>query len=362
MNPKKKIAAGLLIVAALGLSFCRKEKPGTPASTDSAHVPVLPDRVEPFPNQTNYDLAILGRVLFYDKELSVNKNVACGSCHKQENAFTDNLQFSPGTREQLTERNTPSIFARNGKVFWDGRANSLRDMALMPVRNDIEMGHRDLSVLITRVTSLDYYKPLLARAFPGATRLDTNMLKRALEEFMRSFRFTNNKYFRSLRGEVALNDTEERGRQLFFGNALCSNCHVVSETGANGQVYYGPTDEFHNIGLDIDNPDRGLGAVTGNSTDDGRFLMPVLLNVELTAPYMHDGRFKTLDEVVEHYNSEVKPNPNLAGELMNWDRQPKRLNLTDADKVAIVAFLKTLTDHSILTDARFSNPFVPRTN
>jgi cytochrome c peroxidase len=127
-------------------------------------------------------------------------------------------------------------------------------------------------------------------------------------------------------------------------------------------VYYGPTDEFHNIGLDIDNPDRGLGGVSGNSADDGKFLMPVLLNVELTAPYMHDGRFNTLEEVVEHYNSEIQPNPNLAGELRHWDGNPKKLNLSDGDKQALVAFHKSLTDPAILTDTRFSNPFRPRSN
>src|SRR5690606_15403140 len=115
---------------------------------------------------------------------------------------------------------------------------------------------------------------------------------------------------------------------LFFGTALCANCHHVLDNGFGGNGY-GMTDESHNIGLDIEDKDLGVGGVTKNGIERGAFMMPVLLNIELTAPYMHDGRFKTLDEVVEHYNSEIKPNPNLSHKLRGPNGQPVRLNLND---------------------------------
>ena len=360
MHSTKNYFVGLLLVAIAAFTSCRKEKPAAEESgKDSAEVPVLPERVEPYPNNTNFFMVTLGRVLFYDKELSVNKNVACGSCHKQENAFSDNLKFSPGTNNELTERNTPSIFAKAGRMFWDGRAVSVNDLALRPVTNPVEMGHRDMNALVNRISSLDYYKALFAKAFPSRTSIDTVMIQQALAEFMRSFRFNDNKFQRSQLGQEKLTDSEERGRQLFFSEAKCSQCHHIQDNGFNG---YGGTDESHNIGLDHGNPDPGVGAISRISSQEGSFMMPVLLNVELTAPYMHDGRFQTLEEVVEHYNSKIQANPNLDPKLRNWDGTPLRLNLSESDKTALVDFLKTLTDRSILTDKRYSNPFVARRN
>lgn len=357
MSPKKMILLAALIVMGAAFSFCRKEKPEV-ISTDTAEVPWIPERTDPFPGTANQHLATLGRVLFYDQELSQNKNISCGSCHRQENAFTDNLRFSEGTNGGLTERNTPSIFAKFGRMFWDGRANSLEDLTLRPIRNKVEMNHPNINGLVTRIAQIDYYKALLEKRFPEDTRIDSNLIKAALAEFIRTFRFTNNRFHRSERGELALSPSEQRGRNLFFGTAKCGECHHIRDDfGNNG---YGVTDESHNIGLDRTNPDAGVGAVTGKSSEHGSFMMPVLLNCELTAPYMHDGRFNTLEEVVEHYDSEIQENPNLDAKLKYWTGEPVKLNLTDEDKKALVDFLKALTDPSILTDPRYSNPFKPR--
>ena len=143
MNTRRFLFAGTLVFVVLAFVFCRKE-PINHTMSDSAEVPRLPEYLEDFPLSDNDYLAALGKVLFYDKELSVNRIVSCGSCHKQENAFTDNLRFSPGTNNELTHRNTPSIFSRNGRLFWDGRSFSLPDLVLRPVRDDIEMGSRNM--------------------------------------------------------------------------------------------------------------------------------------------------------------------------------------------------------------------------
>src|SRR5690606_25447443 len=172
------------------------------------------------------------------------------------------------------------------------------------------------------------------KAFNGSPEIDSNKVKLALAEFMKNFNFSDNKLKHSANGQTPLTASEQMGRDLFFGNARCSSCHhVVAVNGpdslGNG---YGNTSIAFNIGLDEHNPDPGFGAVTHNSFDEGKFVLPVLLNVELTAPYMHDGRFATLEEVVEHYNSGVMNNPNLAFELRDNQGQPQRLNLSSTQK------------------------------
>lgn len=366
MKTQRIFSVALLVASALLLSFCKREKTVYTVS-DSAMVPKLPDQVYDYPVSNNDYLATLGRVLFYDKEMSQNHNISCGSCHKQENAFTDGQQFSKGTNDEIGTRNAPSIFPKNGRLFWDGRATSIMDLVLRPVRNKQEMNVSDVSSLMDRISTLDYYTYMFKHAFPGATVVDSNMIKSALTEFLRNFTFSNTKFARSQRNEVKLNDSEQIGKDLFFGKAKCANCHHVDGNtnfnggGGNG---YGSTNESHNIGLDMVPNDLGVGGVTKNDFEMGAFMMPVLLNVEFTAPYMHDGRFKTLEEVVEHYNSKIENTPNLDFQLREFSgvngSVPIKMNLTDGEKAGLVAFLKTLTDPTIMTDAKYSDPFVPR--
>jgi cytochrome c peroxidase len=151
---------------------------------------------------------------------------------------------------------------------------------------------------------------------------------------------------------------EQKGKDLFFSSQVgCSNCHRLSPS--SGNIYYDSFTQSHNIGLDLDNPDPGVGAITKNSKEEGAFITPVLMNVEFSAPYMHDGRFKTLEEVVEHYNSKVQANPNL-DPFLKYGNEPKKLNLTDENKANLIAFLKTLSDPAVISDKRFSDPFVAR--
>jgi len=365
MKKQKLTFIGIILLASFFFTSCKREATVYTVS-DSKMVPELPDQVYDYPVSSNDYLATLGRVLFYDKELSENHNISCGSCHKQENSFTDNLQFSKGTNAEHTDRNTPSIFPKNGRLFWDGRASNLMDLVFRPIRNKVEMNVTDLNGLMDRISTLDYYAYMFKHAFPGMTRVDSNMIKSAMSEFLRNFTFSNTKFARSQRGEVALTNQENDGKTIFFGEGRCSSCHHIDGgNNFNGPGFnnggYGFTDASHNIGLDAIDKDLGVGQLSKQSKDMGAFMMPVLLNVENTAPYMHDGRFKTLEEVVEHYNSGIKNNPNLDMTLRDGS-MPMKLNLSNYDKEALVSFLKTLTDPSIKTDPKFSDPFVPRTN
>lgn len=357
MNPRKKnlVLAALLFAA---LPACRKPaEQAVPYSVKDTEM-VPSEEVADYPVSSNDNLAHLGRVLFYDKQLSLNRNISCGSCHKQANAFTDNKRFSEGTDQVLTRRNTPAIFSRFGRLFWDGRSSSLHDLALRPVQDRHEMGIDNVGKLVGRISSIDYYQPLIQRTF-GDRPLDSNMIKSALAEFMRNFVFTDHKFRQVVEGRASFTQQEEHGRELFFGKALCSTCHNITSSNTTG-AYYGTTDESHNIGLDILDKDKGVGAITRIASQDGAFMTPVLINVELTAPYMHDGRFNTLEEVIEHYSDNIKDNPNLDNRLRGYTGKPVRLNLTDSEKASLVAFLKTLTDRTLLEDKRLSDPFVPR--
>lgn len=325
----------------------------TPSQTNTG--PLLPEK--PYDYKLGNDhMTTLGRVLFYDKNLSINNGASCGSCHKQENAFCDNMQFSTGTHQQLTDRNTPSIFSKVGRMFWDGRVGNPNELALAPVRNPVEMDFADMSALCQRLSSLDYYPLLFKNAF-GTAAIDSNRIRQALASFMNNFTFSDTKFNRSQNGKAVLTTQEKQGKDLFFGKALCSRCHHIEDNG-NTSTGYGVADQESNIGLDLEYKDKGRFKVTGNAFDDGRFMVPVLLNVEHTAPYMHDGRFKTLEEVVEHYNSQIKNHPNLDFQLRDGYGNPKKLNLTEEEKAALVVFLKTLSDPKIFSDERFSNPFL----
>jgi cytochrome c peroxidase len=361
MKSIKFYGAAALTFAALAIVSCKPEKPENPA-TRSAEVPLLPESPDDYPVSQNDDLATLGRVLFYDKELSLNNNIACGTCHKQENSFCDNMQTSPGTDGHRGNRNTPTVFPKEGRMFWDGRSQSLNDMVLRPISEPVEM-NQSIANVVRKVQKLDYYKHLFKKAFPNASEPDSNHIRLAIAEFIRNFNFTNTKFARSTRGDGSLSTIEQQGEDLFMGKAKCGECHHVQPDGFNPHnTGYGRTNESHNIGLDEFPSDAGVGAISKNPQEQGAFMMPVLLNVEHTAPYMHDGRFKTLEEVVDHYNSKIKNAQNLDHILRGFDGKPIKLNLTDNEKKALVAFLKTLTDPGIMTDGKYSDPFIQRIN
>jgi cytochrome c peroxidase len=319
--------------------------------------------------------AKLGRVLFYDKKLSINNTIACGSCHHQDKGFSDGKALSPGFQGALTTRNSMSIvnpgMIRAG-MFWDRRETTVRDMSLNPVRNHIEMGMVDLDLLETKLAGSDYYAQLFTDAY-GSPAITSANISDAITSFLRSMVSWNSKYDQGVKNNFGNFTAEEkRGMEIFmgknqatsggFGSSItgaCNTCHSAPmfNDGNTVNAYY-DVDFLANltgggidIGLDMQSKDRG-------AKNSGGFKIPSLRNVELTGPYMHDGRFKTLEEVVGHYNDGVKNSPSLSARLKDPNTgKPLKLNLSDSDKKAIVAFMKTLTDDEFIHNPKYSNPF-----
>jgi cytochrome c peroxidase len=299
--------------------------------------------------------ATLGRVLFYDTRLSANNTVACGSCHQQSRAFSHPERFNKGFEGKRVDRNAMSLvdlrFYPRGQFFWDERARSLEEQTLMPIQSKTEMG-QDLAKLIETLARDDSYPELFRQAF-GDAQVSEQRISRALAQFLRSLVSYQSKYDEGLAKTLLVSDDfenftaqENRGKTLFLRR--CAICHKPG-----GQDAHFIMDRPLNNGLDADHKksDGGLGDITLRASDLGRFKSPSLRNVELTAPYMHDGRFATLEEVIDHYSRNVKPHPNVDG------RVRRRLNFRAAEKAALVAFLKTLTDRKFITEAKFSDPF-----
>lgn len=310
--------------------------------------------------------ATLGRVLFYDTNMSANNTVSCASCHQQEFGFSDPLAFSLGFEGGFTGRNSMGLaqaaYYPNGRFFWDERAETLEDQVLMPIQDHIEMG-MDLDLLVAKLNTLDYYPELFDQAF-GNEEINSQRISRALSQFVRSMVSFNSKFdegMANLQAGQNIGNTpfpnftgqENMGKALFFSpQTNCATCHGTTNFTAPGA---------RNNGLDLVYEDNGLGIVTGNPQDNGLFKVNSLRNVAVTAPFMHDGRFATLMDVIEHYNSGVQPHPNLSPTLRigppGPNVTPRQLNLSEMQKEALVAFLETLTDEVMAEDEKFSNPF-----
>ncbi len=304
--------------------------------------------------------ATLGRVLFYDKRLSANQTISCASCHQAEHGFSDPRKFSVGFEGGETGRNsmglTQARYYPRGSFFWDERAATLEEQVLQPIQNPVEMG-MTLTGLVTRLSAEPFYTNLFEKTF-GSSQVTTNTISRALAQFVRSMVSTRTKYDLGVAINFSNFTTEENlGRRVFFGqvgDATCVACH--------GTDNFVPNNVFNN-GLENPYIDKGIGALTGRARDEGLFKIPSLRNIELTAPYMHDGRFTNLEEVVEFYNSGVVNHPNLPPPLRvptppgTPPGPPLRLNLTTQQKAALVVFLKTLTDTNLVNDPKFSDPF-----
>ncbi len=307
--------------------------------------------------------ATLGRVLFYDKRLSTNQTLSCAACHQQAHGFTDPRRVSVGFDGSVGSRNAMGLsnarWYQRRHFFWDERASTLEEQVLMPIQNPSEMG-MTLTALTNRLAAEPFYTNLFAQAF-GSPAVDTSRISRALAQFVRSIVSVRSKYDAGLTNNFAnFTPQENFGRQIFLGQvgnprATCVACH--------GTDNFVPGQAINNNGVEFPFVDRGLGGVTGVAADDGKFKVPSLRNIELTAPYMHDGRFATLEQVVEFYDSGVVDNPNLPPPLRvpTGPGQPPgavlRLNLTAEQKAALVAFLKTLTDPNLATDVKLSDPF-----
>ncbi len=319
--------------------------------------------------------ATLGRVLFYDTALSQNETISCASCHEQSTGFSDTLDLSEGFEGGLTGRNSMGLsnsrYYAPGHFFWDERAATLEEQVLMPIQDSVEMG-LTLEELVARVSERGYYGPLFADAF-GDEQVTSDRISRALAQFVRAMVSYQSRFDQGLEqaGDVLapfanFSDVENQGKALFLGGqARCGVCHLVNAPpqpgqppALNNQAIF-MFDRPSNNGLDANtSDDEGVGAVTGNPQQSGQFKIPSLRNITLTGPYMHDGRFETLAEVLDHYNTGIENHPNLDPVLRGPDNQPVQLNLDPGQLAAIEAFLGTLTDDALLTDPKFSDPFV----
>lgn len=302
----------------------------------------------PYDNPLTAEGAALGRALFYEKALSADGSLACASCHIQRFAFADSARLSSGMAGQRTARNSMPLMnlAWDHFFFWDARALSLELQAFEPVT-----AHRELasqwSAVSQRLARDPRYPPRFAAAF-GDARIDSLRIAFALAQFERTLVSLDSRFdrFFHLKRTDALSAQEKRGKDLFFTRAHCVDCHEPPLFKGHHVV---------NIGLDSVPTDPGMGGRTGMPWHLGRFKTPTLRNIAATAPYMHDGRFATLEEVIDFYADGVRTaSPTLDAHMEPWRRGAVRLS--QQDRKDLVAFLHALTDSAFLADARFGPP------
>jgi cytochrome c peroxidase len=312
---------------------------GTVASTDNS----------PPENPITNPGGTLGRVLFYDVRLSTGDRIACASCHQQALGFSDTARFSTGWNGRHPPRRTMALanarFYEYDRFFWDERASSLEAQILHPIQDTLEMGMQ-LDVLTRKLAATSYYPKLFAAAF-GSPDVTSERIALALAQFVRSLVSAESRFDAVFATGGApdyslLSEQEREGMRIFNdpAEAGCVNCHRTIAQVA---------DQANNIGLDVLSADTGAGS--------GRFKPPSLRNVAVRPPYMHDGRFATLREVVEFYDSGIEDSPDLDPRLRAPDGSPKRLDLATTERDAVVAFLNTLTDPAFLNAEKFSDPF-----
>jgi cytochrome c peroxidase len=306
----------------------------------------FPKPALPADNPLTVEAVALGKKLFHDPRLSINRSQSCASCHLQSAAFSDPRRVSLGAEGQMGKRNAMALvnLAWGQGFFWDGRAKTLREQVLMPVTDSHEM-NETLERVEAKLSEDQGLKAAFRKAF-GSSGITSDRIAKALEQYLLTLVSQESRFDKAVRKVAELTEEEKRGLQLFvtehdpkrglFG-ADCFHCH-------GGTLM---TDhQFHNNGLSLTPEDVGRMLVTGTESDRGKFKTPTLRNIALTAPYMHDGRFSTLEEVVEHYSSGVKRSATLDPNLAK--HPVEGLRLSAEDKRALVAFLKTLTDEAFV--------------
>ncbi len=362
---RKLILVGVVLLVAL--HSCKKDEPEEclPVTVTLDTTPYelvlgsFPPPMTPEGFQLTNSKVQLGRMLFYEKQLSSLNNQSCASCHNQVDAFSDINQFSEGSEGDFGDRQAMAVVNlawNNNGFFWDGRSPSLAHQSLQPIENPVEMAETHANV-ISKLNLLQAYKDQFKRAF-GDENITAERMGEAMEQFMMTLVSNNSKYDKYLAGQTELTDSEERGRELFFSDY---NEFFPEDSGADCEHCHGgfnfENDQYMNNGLDEEASFTDLGRynVTELNEDKAKFKVTTLRNVELTSPYMHDGRFQTLEEVVDHYNEDIKVSSTLDPALLATTSTG--LMLTEQDKMDLVNFLKTLTDEFFISNPKFSNPF-----
>jgi len=272
----------------------------------------------------------LGRTLYFDRRLSADESVSCASCHEPRRAFTDGAAVSTGIKSQKGGRSAPTVINRAYSLaqFWDGRATTLEDQAKGPIANPLEMGMTHDGA-VERLKGVAGYRVMFSKAF-GTDEINIDRAAKAIASFERTVLSGNAPYDRYKKGDKrAMTASQIRGMAVFFDKAKCDRCHEGSNFTLNA---------YSNLGVGTDKPDPDVGrfAVTKDPRDWGVFKTPTLREIEHTAPYMHDGSLKTLEEVVNFYDKGGISNKNL-------DANIRKLNLSDAEKKDLVEFMKALS-------------------
>jgi cytochrome c peroxidase len=356
-----------VIVLAIVLSSCKKDDElaceSEPVTLDETAYELdlgsFPPPMTPEGFQLTTAKVALGRMLFYEEKLSSLNNQSCASCHSQATGFSDINQFSEGSEGNVGDRQAMAVINlawNNNGFFWDGRSPSLAHQSLQPIISPIEMAESHANV-ITKLNEIQGYKDQFIRAY-GNEEITPLKMGQAMEQFMMTMVSNNSKYDKFLGGQAELSDSEERGRVLFFSEY---NEFFPEDSGADCEHCHGgfnfENDLYMNNGLDDESDFTDLGRfnVTNLEQDRAKFKVTTLRNIELTPPYMHDGRFQTLEEVVSHYNEGIEISSTLDQALLATTSTG--LMLTEEDKTDLVNFLKTLTDESFITNPDFSSPF-----
>jgi cytochrome c peroxidase len=286
----------------------------------------------PDDNPMSAEKVELGKLLYFDKRLSVDGSVSCATCHNPHKGYTDQEPVSTGFHGQKGKRNAPTVLnsAFNLFQFWDGRSPNLEEQAKGPIQNPVEMANTH-DVCVKKIAEVKGYRPYFKAAF-GDDKVNIDRIVKAIASFERTVLSGNSYYdqyvFNHVIDKHGFTESAKRGLDLFEGKALCTKCHVGFNLSDG---------IFHNIGVGMDkpNPDLGRFDVTKEEKDKGAFKTPILRDLIITAPYMHDGSIKTLQDVIEHYDKGGTPNPWL-------DIQMKPLHLTDEEKLDLLNFLESM--------------------
>lgn len=343
----------LVILTIVSLVFSCSKKAEVKPQFQSFEI-VVPSNLsatfpQPASNIATKEGIALGRLLFYDPTLSGSNKFSCASCHLQQNSFSDiAINFSLGESQKPLLRNSMPLFnlAWATGYFWDGGAKNLESQVFAPLQSHDEM-NQDLKELVTELMANPIYPPKFEAAF-GTKTINSAFIARAIAQYERTFISANSKYDFWVRKEknITLNSLELKGLDIF--NSKCAACHVPD---------FFTDFDYHNNGLDSsfeddshENVYKGRYRITNQFSDIGKYKTPSLRNVALTAPYMHDGRFNTLEDVLNHYSENLKISNNIDINLQ------KKMSFTSNEKLELRAFLHTLTDYEFITNPNFGKP------
>ena len=350
-----------LVLSAIVIIFlvgCKKDKSEVPTiwvhnpTPYSLDLPVgFPPMNIPSSNPLSVEGVELGRHLFYEKRLSGTNTQSCADCHFQFAAFSDTNRYSQGVTGALGTRQAMVLqnLGYANDFFWDGRAATLEEQIFDPITNPIEMNDTWENVE-NKLQSDTMYQRMFYEAF-GVDQVDSVHVSKAIAQFLRTMVSGNSRWDKWTRFELMLTPDELAGYNLFqdLTGADCFHCHPHSSKLFTDHSY-------SNNGMDLVHVDEGLGGVNGVSTDIGKFKVPTLRNIEYSAPYMHDGRFNTLDEVIDHYSGHIEASSPNISPLIEF-ASTGGVALTATEKMQVKEFLKSLSDPEFINNPAFSSPF-----